>query len=123
MTEQQLEWLEPKTPNEIIDELINKYNKNRFWVLYSGGKDSTNRLYDPKGISRTLRASAGGKGSKTGLYKTVEGIRRLTPLECERLQGFPDEWTEGVSDTQRYKQLGNAVTVPVVEFIARRFEN
>jgi len=46
-------------------------------------------------------------------------IRRLTPIECERLQGFPDNWTQGVSDTQRYKQMGNAVTVPVVEYIAR----
>ena len=41
-------------------------------------------------------------------------IRRLTPLECERLQGFPDNWTECVSDTQRYKSLGNAVTTNVV---------
>ena len=47
-------------------------------------------------------------------------IRRLTPLECERLQGFPDNWTKGVSDTQRYKQMGNAVTVNVVEAIARK---
>lgn len=47
-------------------------------------------------------------------------IRRLTPLECERLQGFPDGWTEGVSDTQRYKCLGNAVTVNVVEYIASK---
>ncbi len=46
-------------------------------------------------------------------------IRRLTPTECERLQGFPDRWTEGVSDTQRYKLLGNAVTVNVVEFLGR----
>ena len=44
-------------------------------------------------------------------------IRRLTPLECERLQGFPDGYTDGISDTQRYKCLGNAVTVPVVEYI------
>ena len=44
-------------------------------------------------------------------------IRRLTPIECERLQGFPDGWTEGVSDTQRYKQMGNAVTVNVIEAI------
>jgi len=44
-------------------------------------------------------------------------VRRLTPLEYERLQGFPDEWTEGQSDTHRYKQMGNAVTVPVVEWI------
>ena len=49
-------------------------------------------------------------------------IRRLTPVECERLQGFPDNWTQGVSDTQRYKQMGNAVTVPVVEYLARRLE-
>lgn len=49
-----------------------------------------------------------------------EGIRRLMPIECERLQGFPDGWTDGQSDTQRYKQLGNAVAVPVVEWIAKR---
>jgi DNA (cytosine-5)-methyltransferase 1 len=47
-------------------------------------------------------------------------IRRLTPVECERLQGFPDNWTAGVSDTQRYKCLGNAVTVNVIEFLGRR---
>ena len=47
-------------------------------------------------------------------------IRRLTPTECERLQGFPDGWTEGVSDTQRYKCLGNAVTTNVVSEIAKR---
>lgn len=46
-------------------------------------------------------------------------LRRLTPTECERLQGFPDGWTEGVSDTQRYKCLGNAVTVNVIEVIAK----
>lgn len=44
-------------------------------------------------------------------------IRRLTPIECERLQGFPDDWTAGQSDSQRYKQMGNAVAVPVVEWI------
>lgn len=48
------------------------------------------------------------------------GVRRLTPLECERLQGFPDGWTDGQSDSARYKQLGNAVAVPVVEWIGRR---
>jgi len=47
-------------------------------------------------------------------------IRRLTPKECERLQGFPDDWTEGVSDTQRYKQMGNAVSVPVIEAMGRK---
>ena len=47
-------------------------------------------------------------------------IRRLTPTECERLQGFPDGWTDGISDTQRYKCLGNAVTTNVVCEIAKR---
>ena len=46
-------------------------------------------------------------------------IRRLTPTECERLQGFPDGWTEGISDSQRYKCLGNAVTVNVVSEIIK----
>ncbi len=52
---------------------------------------------------------------QTLLHK--QQVRRLTPLECERLQGFPDNWTEGQSDTNRYKQMGNAVAVPVVEWI------
>tara|TARA_B100001123_G_C15204911_1_gene984844 strand:+ start:99 stop:1151 length:1053 start_codon:yes stop_codon:yes gene_type:complete len=59
-------------------------------------------------------------------HGVMEGsnIRRLTPTECERLQGFPDAWTEGQSDTQRYKQLGNAVSVPVVKAVGERiFEN
>jgi len=47
-------------------------------------------------------------------------VRRLTPVECERLQGFPDGWTEGQSDSQRYKQMGNAVAVPVVSWIVDR---
>ena len=54
----------------------------------------------------------------------VEGvqpnIRRLTPVESERLQGFPDGWTEGQSDTQRYKQCGNAVSVPVIKAIMEK---
>lgn len=46
--------------------------------------------------------------------------RKLSPLECERLQGFPDGWTAGQSDSHRYRQLGNAVAVPVAQWIARR---
>lgn len=48
------------------------------------------------------------------------GVRRLTPTECERLQGFPDRWTEGLADSTRYRLLGNAVTVNVAEWIGRR---
>lgn len=72
-----------------------------------------------KGIARTL---------DTGMQQytlTKAGIiRRLTPVECERLQGFSDGWTSVVSDTQRYKCLGNAVTVPVVQAIlSKMFTN
>lgn len=47
-------------------------------------------------------------------------VRRLTPKECERLQGFPDDWTASQVDSSRYKMMGNAVTVPVVEWIIKR---
>lgn len=47
-------------------------------------------------------------------------VRRLTPKECERLQGFSDDWTGDQSDSARYKQMGNAVTVNVVKWIGKR---
>jgi DNA (cytosine-5)-methyltransferase 1 len=56
--------------------------------------------------------SVSGHGVSTG-----SNVRRLTPVECERLQGFPDDWTAGQSDSSRYKQMGNAVAVPVVEWV------
>lgn len=79
--------------------------------------------------SETGRGRVGKQRSQAlvtgGDMYTVQNscIRRLTPLECERLQGFPDRWTEGVSDAQRYKCLGNAVTVNVIEAIVRRIYN
>ena len=48
----------------------------------------------------------------------AENVRRMTPIEWERLQGFPDNWTEGVADTHRYRLLGNSVSVPVVNAVA-----
>ena len=75
------------------------------------------RVYDTDGISPALWV---GHAMNSPSIKQ-DRIRRLTPTECERLQGFPDGWTEGISDTQRYKCLGNAVSVPVVEYIASNF--
>lgn len=57
---------------------------------------------------------------KDALLKQNMRIRRLTPIECERLQGFPDNWTAGVSDTQRYKMCGNAVTVNVTSYLVSK---
>ncbi len=68
-----------------------------------------------KGSSHNYAPSIRGASVAQNVY--VNNIRRLTPVECERLQGFPDNWTEGVSDTQRYKCLGNAVTTNVIEAV------
>ena len=69
----------------------------------------------------TRQGSSGEfKRSVQKIYNATNKIRRLTPIECERLQGFPDNWTEGVSDTQRYKQMGNAVTVNVIQSIGEK---
>jgi len=65
-------------------------------------------------VSPALGATSEGMGV------VASTVRRLTPTECERLQGFPDEWTEGQADSHRYKQMGNAVAVPVVEWILAR---
>ena len=69
-----------------------------------------------------------GGGTRVGDVHAIASstVRRLTPMECERLQGFPDSWTkfdaEGneVTDGHRYKQMGNAVAVPAVEFLIKR---
>ena len=69
----------------------------------------------------------GGRGVKTGLYKIdlPDGdyhIRKLTPIECERLQTYPDNYTAGISNTQRYKCLGNSWTVEVIMHILKNME-
>lgn len=76
------------------------------------------------GVTPTLQAKGQGGYSLNMLpgvlHPTDPRPRRLTPLECERLQAFPDGWTAGQSDSARYRQMGNAVTVSVAEWIARR---
>jgi len=79
----------------------------------------SNRVYDPNGKSATLSANGGGLGAKTGLYQTENKIRKLTPIECERLQSLPDNYTQGIANTNRYKALGNAFNVEVIRFILK----
>ena len=112
-----------------------------------------NRVYDERGISPTLtrnnsdfiikqRQRGKNKGADLTICPTISsnafqennllcGIRRLTEIECERLQGFPDNWTQygdyngaikPIAKTQRYKLIGNAVTVNIVEFIAKKIK-
>jgi DNA (cytosine-5)-methyltransferase 1 len=78
------------------------------------------------GLANTLNGFDTGDTRTTHAIATPMTVRRLTPVECERLQGFPDGWTQigtdekPTADSHRYKQLGNAVTVNVAEWIARR---
>ena len=100
--------------------------------VFETGKFGENIAREYKNMSPTLQQSMGTGGNNIPMVMPIltpdrmnkrqhgRRIRRLTPIECERLQGFPDNWTKGVSDTQRYKQMGNAVTVNVIEFIGRR---
>ena len=112
-----------------------------------------NRIFDEKGISPALtrhnsdfiikqRPRGKNKGADLSICPTIssnsfqennllDGVRRLTEIECERLQGFPDNWTQygyyngkirRISKTQRYKLIGNAVTVDIVEMIAKRLK-
>jgi len=91
--------------------------------IYPSGHEAGN-IYDTNGLSPTIKCNGPRPNAKNVSPKIVQGrIRRLTPLECERLQGFPDEWTkydfEGkqVSDSQRYKMCGNAVTTNVIRAV------
>lgn len=89
------------------------------------GKGQANRIYSVEGKSACLNANGGGGGAKTGLYKVdlPDGnytVRTLTPLECERLQTLPPYYTaDVVSNTQRYKAIGNGWTVDVIAHIFR----
>ena len=92
----------------------------RLGEIGKGGQGE--RVYSVNGKSVSLSAQGGGRGAKTGLYHIdlPDGqyyIRKLTPVECERLQTVPDNYTEGVSNTQRYKMLGNGWTVDVIAHI------
>jgi DNA (cytosine-5)-methyltransferase 1 len=78
-------------------------------------------LFEPSDVARTLSARYYKDGSEILIAQPGKRPRRLTPLECARLMGFDRDdrrWHIPVSDTQAYRQFGNAVVVPVVEFLA-----
>ena len=76
-------------------------------------------LVDLEGISRTLSARYYKDGSEILIPQKGNNPRRLTPRECARLQGFPEEFIIPVSDTQAYKQFGNSVIVPLIQSVAK----
>lgn len=111
--------LEPTTDAYIIRQTYTPVESNRMVGYLGKSKSQANRIYNTVGKSACLSANGGGLGAKTGLYKVGDVVRKLTPTECERLQGLPDGYTDGISQTQRYKCLGNAFNVDVVAHIMR----
>jgi site-specific DNA-cytosine methylase len=105
------------------------FEKHRRQLVFSSGikivgeadikaRESIRRVYDPSGKSPTITASVGGH-TQPKIIQKGEGMtwRKLTPTECERLQTVPDGYTDHVSNTQRYKMLGNGWTVEVIKHI------
>ena len=88
-------------------------------LIIDGTRVDDVRIYED-GIVPTVISRWGTGGGNVPAITLNQTVRRLTPIECERLQGFPDNWTEGQADTHRYKQMGNAVTVNVIEWIGPR---
>ena len=82
------------------------------------GYDLLKRVYHPEGKAPTLNSMGGGNREPKVLVEQLKW-RKLTPLECERLQTVPDNYTQGVSNTQRYKMLGNGMTVDVIAFLLK----
>jgi len=113
-----------KLPEQIANCLRTNYSNGKSNETYirqlNQPKHSNDRIYGTDGLSPTLNTAQGG--NRQPFIPEDSKIRRLTPTECARLQGFPDDWhkIEGISDTQAYKVYGNAVTVNVIREIAKR---
>lgn len=101
--------------NQLFGEL-NLLNKPiQIGKVNKGGQGE--RIYHPLGHAITLSAYGGGIGSKTGLYLVEGKIRKLSPRECARIQGFPENFILNESNIQSYKQFGNSVSVNVLQYI------
>ena len=72
--------------------------------------------------ARTMLTSEGSINRSTHLLKTEDKYRTLTPVEAERLNGFPDNWTNTMTDRMRYFCMGNALVIPLVTRIANQIE-
>ena len=98
-----------------IDANYAKGGGSRTMVIMVGHQKQNGRKVNDYAFSLTTRQEQ--------ILVNDNKVRMFTPLECERLQGFPDGWTEGLADKNRYTCLGNAVSVPIVEYIVSHFTN
>ena len=126
-------WLLPQNRERIylIGHLAGRSEQGVF-PIREIAKDSFKKTRTIYGYSRTILRGYKKSTSIGSFIKTKDNkIRYLTEIECERLQGFPDNWTQygnydgtikPIAKTQRYKLIGNAVTVDIVELIAKRLK-
>ena len=89
-------------------------------LIIDGTRVGDVRVTDEETMQTVIQRWGTGGGNVPAIMQESLQVRRLTPMECERLQGFPDGWTATQSDSQRYRQMGNAVTVNVIESIGQQ---
>ena len=108
--------------NGNINKTENKYKPIRVGTIGKGGQGE--RVYSIYGKSVTISANGGGRGAKTGLYLIDDCVRKLTPIETERLQTLPDNYTSCIkSNGKRIGLCGNGWTVDVIKFIFEYMKN
>lgn len=122
----------PVVPKPVVSDILeedadNKYTlSDKLWIYLqnyaakhkAAGNGFGYGLADPAGVARTLSARYYKDGSEILIAQDGKNPRRLTPRECARIQGFPDDFKIVVSDTQAYKQFGNSVVVPLMSDVA-----
>ena len=116
-------------PGQTMSSLVAKGPHAVAQPLYYESHPQDSRVNGPKDVADTVSANYGMGGGNTPLVQQPMAIRRLTPKECERLQGFPDDWTkvpyrnkeaDQCPDGPRYKACGNSMAVPVMRWIGER---
>lgn len=124
--------IKPLFPKPVMKDILepevdDKYTlSDKLWVYLqnyaakhkAAGNGFGYGIADPDGVSRTLSARYYKDGSEILIAQEGRNPRKLTPRECARLQGFPEEFIIPVSDTQAYKQFGNSVVVPLMNNVA-----
>jgi len=112
---------EYKSEKNIFGEIDLPNKPFQIGKVNKGGQGE--RIYHPAGHAITLSAYGGGAGSKTGLYKINNKIRKLSPRECARLQGYPETFIYPKSVAEAHKQFGNSVSINVLQYIVKEIIN
>jgi len=124
LTKRIIDLLEKNIPEKYYYNGKPLYEKLKNFVKEEGRVYQWRRQYvreNKSGVCPTLTANMGMGGHNVPIIKDKKGIRKLTPLECARIQGFPESYKlPNISDSALYKQFGNSVSVPVVEAVAKQ---